>query len=262
MLSIEPISFKSTVVMHSQNNKSPYIKTEPKPQVSSSNGCAIYDTLLAFSLLGMSLVAACSSDDTLKDLSQTQKNETVSVYSSKNKPNASKKNSYEKADEILASLGFLKNDTLSIKNVKVIAFVDNNRVQHWVKFDKNNDEKIISGQGIFITPDWTAGKIYNFYANGAASGGLDVTRNYNDNTKETQNYKLNNDGSVTEYDVLDNNLLIEKSTYKKQDDGKICQTFFNGDEIVYSSIGNFFNDLNYPTPVAFSAYVSDCESVE
>ncbi|MBO6271264.1 hypothetical protein J6O48_00640 [bacterium] len=218
------------------------------------NPQAINKSLLALAAIGLATLSSCSHPIDIEYEDMNPK--PTEIMGSKGAPYTKRVSTSERLDSIFNALGILKSDSASIKNVTTINAIDDNNTQYWIKPNRISNN-VVYGQGLTILPDWSEGSNYVFNAKASQNGGVDVTKTYKDGTTSTYNYKLNNDGTVTEYLVVDNGYMLENSVYEKQNDGKIVKTFSNGEKCVYDKIGN---NNEYPTEISFDAGVSDWET--
>ena len=215
-------------------------------------------SLLVLAMLGLSMLVSCSKDD-YTDFENGEKNPAMDIVQQTNRSpenNLSTMYSYERTDNILNALGLLTSDTASVKNVSTISCTDDRGVKHWIKPNRISDYQV-TGQGLDIDNDDPAKSQYNFFIKNAGNGGVNFIKMYTDGSTEILNYLLNEDGSVVESECIDNEFLLEKSVYRKQYDGKIEQTFTNGEKVIYN---NICNNNPYPTPIDFDANVEDYQS--
>lgn len=247
MIKIQTNLVKNQDCVKSKSNSS-YVENEK----ITNNPKALNNTLKALALLGLStIMTSCVvnnvDEDYLEQQYQNEQNiENTSQTTSNNTDEKSyPKFAYERMDNILSTLGLLQNDNTSIKDVQTLSFTDEEGNAHWIK-PRSVDEYTVYGECLNLTQDDSEISKYFFIAKNALDGRLNVIKMYPDGKVETVSYKLNNDGSVTEYDVIDKNYLLEKANYKKQDDGTILKTNYDGKTEVYGQINN---DIEFPTPI-------------
>ena len=177
---------------------------------------------MALAAIGLASLSSCSYTENLNEEFELEAKEasarTEYVQRAASTP------TFKRADSLFKALGLFKNDTVSIKNVETICCLDNENTQHWMR-PTGVYNNVIYGEGLTILSDCSEGSKYSFMASNASNGGLNVTKTFRDGTKTVQNYVLKNDGTIVECDVIDNKFMLEKSTYKKEDDGTITQTF-------------------------------------
>ena len=244
MISIkqEPINREDYTRLVSNKNQ---VRSE-KGQYDSSY---LSNTLRALALVGLStIMTSCYTDsvddDYIRPQVPTEETVTPSTPIAPSDSVSCPECVSERMDNILNSLGLLKSDTASIKNIETISCSDSEGHTNWIKPGKINDY-IMSGEGLILTYDDSEYAKYSYIAKNANNGGVNVIRTYKDGSVEIQNYKSNSNGSVTEYDIVGNTML-EKAKYEKQDDGTIIKTLNNGYEIIYDKIKN---NVKYPTPI-------------
>lgn len=212
--------------------------------------------LLALAAIGLATLTSCSSDSYLGIDTEEIVKETKSAAPIRKTDPMTNKNTVERTDTILHSLGIIDENT-SIKDIETLCNIDDTGVQHYTK-PTGLYGSIIHGQGMSLLKDSSAGEIYTFRVSNAANGGLNVTKNYNDGTEENLNYVLNDDKSVTEYSVLDKNFMVEKSTFSKNNDGVLERKFADGTILTYPITETEFP---YPAAITFSATVTDYQDV-
>ena len=108
--------------------------------------------------------------------------------------------------------------------------------------------------GLDVTRDYKGEGEYNAYAVNASNGGLDIFRFYSNGDKEKINFVINRDGSVTESLYLDDDIMVERSVFRKKEDGILERTYSNDSIAEYS---NFSIKDDLPHPITFNASVED-----
>ena len=219
-----------------------------------NNPQALNKALLALATIGMATLSSCDGyigpdyeliDPTTNELT-VNKTSTISV-----KIPVSVE---AKADSMFRALGLL-NDSNSVRNKRLFYSRDNEGVQHWIR-TTNIDNNGIYGTGMSLLQDCSAGEIYSFRASSDGDNGINVLKCFSDGAKQNLNYVQQDDNSIVEYEVVGNGYKLEKSTYKKQDDGSIERTFSNGETMRYSDTDKTYP---YPTPITFGAEVQDTQ---
>lgn len=162
-------------------------------------------------------------------------------------------NAYERTTNILNTLGLLTNDSTALEDVETISFRDNNRCKYSLKPTSVYDRQIW-GRGIKIGSDDSAIEQYSFIIKNADNESINFIKNLDSGKTETLNYKVNNDSTVVESEVIDNNYMLEKSVFTKKEDGTIERKFADGSTVIYNNIKS---DEPYPTPITFNAGAAD-----
>ena len=254
MLSIQP---QLTTNTHFTSTKK---EIASSPQEAKRNSGAINKTLLALAAIGMStLLTSCYKDD-YYGIEEPNNPEQAFVENKQTTNTISNTiintNAYERTTNILNTLGLLTNDSTALEDVETISFRDNNRCRYSLKPTSVYDRQIC-GRGIKIGSDNSAVEQYSFIIKNADNGSINFIKNLDSGKTETLNYKVNNDSTVVESEVIDNNYMLEKSVFTKKEDGTIERKFTDGSTVIYNNIKN---DEPYPTPIMFDAGVAGWEN--
>lgn len=222
-----------------------------------NNPQALNKALLALATIGMATLSSCMKDgyigpdfEEIEPATETFTTNKTSTTSMKTPVSVE-----AKADSMFRALGLL-NDSNSVRNKRLFYSRDNEGVQHWIR-TTNIDNNAIYGSGMSLLPDCSAGEIYSFRASSDGDNGLNVSKSFSDGTRQYLNYVQQDDNSIVEYEVVGNGYKLEKSTYKKQDDGSIVRTFSNGETMRYSDTEKTYP---YPTPITFGANIEDTQN--
>jgi len=246
MTSIYPTSCTPQVYIKNSN-----VTPKTRPECKS-NPQALNTTLLALAIIGLSTLTSCSKDEYLGpnyEVVESMPNErTVSETSTT--PSKNSVSLEVRTDSMLRTLGLL-NDSTSLSDKKLFYSNDDTGVQHWIKMT-GVYKNVIYGTGMSLLKDCSAGEIYSFRAENDKDNGINVLKQFNDGSRQNLNYVQQDDGSIAEYEIVGDGFKLEKSIYKKQDDGTIERTFSNGEKMIYS---NMDKDYPYPTPITFDANI-------
>lgn len=217
-----------------------------------NNPQALNKALLALATIGMATLSSCMKDGYIgPDFEEIEPaTETITTNKTSTSPTKTYVSLEAKADTMLRTIGLL-NDSTSLRDKKILYSKDDTGVQHWMRATGIYKEAIY-GTGMSLLPDCSAGEIYSFRASSDGDNGLNVSKSFSDGTRQYLNYVQQDDNSIVEYEVVGNGYKLEKSTYKKQDDGSIVRTFLNGETMRYSDTDKTYP---YPTPITFGAEI-------
>lgn len=258
MLSIQQQRFIENPTQAQKNNLS---SKQQEYQYSSS---ALDKSLLALAAIGLATLSSCSKDSYYEEEPNSPIYQLETVYNSNNtnlnNTNLNNpmlnKNTIERVDTIFNVLG-LTDKNMPIENIETMCNIDDTGVQHYIKLT-GAYSNVIYGKGMSLLKDSSAGEVYTFIAGNDKDGGIRLEKRYDDGTVEKLNYVLNGDGTVTESQILDNNFLLEKSTYAKNSDGFLERVYPNGEKITYP---NKLINISYPAAIVFNPTVTDYDDV-
>lgn len=256
MKSINPTRMSAITL---KNSIAPKQKVSVPENVTQRPPNVLDKSLLALALLGLTTMSSCSKDEYLGEiLDEPPRSEVVSSTRQSEDNFEERKNTYDRTNSICKLLGILNEEKDSLQKIETVSCKDNEGLRHYIK-PTTIYENRITGKGMTILPDDSAGEIYNFMIKNADNNSIDFIKTHTDGKTEIKNYEISEDSTLVEYDVLEGGYKLENSVYKKLDDGSIEQTFTDGSTKIYSNISL---EYPYPTPITFGAEVDDYSNTD